>query len=349
MQPIKIENKTIGEGQPVFIIAEAGVNHNGSLKTALDMVNAAKESGADAIKFQTFKSESIVTVDTPSATYQKKNTDSEETQLEMLRRYELKEDDFKELKRYCMESGIIFLSTAHTDDIIDFLDNLVPAHKTGSGDLTNIPLLRKIAEKKKTMIVGTGMATMDEVRESLNAIHDEGNNDVVLLHCTTSYPCEPSDANLMAIKTMKDELGCLVGYSDHTTSTITPSVAVALGAVVIEKHFTLDNNMPGPDHKASLNPAKLKDMIQNVRLTETLLGKGLKKPCQSELENISFIRKSLVAARDIKKGETIDTNNITIKRPGTGMKPASLYEIDRKKKAKNDIKKDTLIKEEDIE
>src|SRR3989338_1215755 len=232
---IDIGKHEIGEGKPCFIIAEAGVNHNGNLNLAKNLVDAAFNAGADAVKFQTFRSENLATEKASRAKYQEENVGGSETQLQMLKKLELDYNDFKSLKKYCDVKGIIFLSTPHTDDAIDFLDRLVPAFKIGSGDLTNIPFLKEVAKKHKPMILGTGMATMEEVKEALNAIYEERNRDVIMLHCTTNYPCPRNEVNLRAMETMMEELDCLVGYSDHTLGIDVAQMAAKLGAVVIEK------------------------------------------------------------------------------------------------------------------
>lgn len=344
---IKIGKKILGYEKPCFIIAEAGVNHNGDIKLAKKLIDAAKEAGVDAIKFQTFKAENLVTKEASMAEYQEKNIGKTETQQEMLKKLELDYNAFKELKNYCDEKGIIFLSTPHTNDTVDFLDNLVPAYKIGSGDLTNIPFLKNIAAKQKLMILGTGMSTIKEVLETVEAIKSKGNNQIILLHCTTNYPCQEKDVNLRAMQTIKNVTNCIIGYSDHTTSTITPAVAVALGAKVIEKHFTLDKNLPGPDHKASLKPEELKQMVQNIRFTETILGLEEKKPTESEKKIMKVIRKSIVAAQDIAKGTIITKDLLIIKRPNTGIKPKFMGGVVGKITIK-DIKHDQIISWEDI-
>lgn len=348
IQKIKIHNKFIGRGEPCFIIAEAGVNHNGDIRLAKKLIDVASECKCDAVKFQTFKAEEVVTRNAKRASYQIKNIGGDETQQEMLRKYELNYDDFLELKKYCDEKNIIFLSTPHSMDAIDFLEDLVPAYKFGSGDLTNIPALEYAAKKGKPMILSTGMATMDEVKEALNAIYSQGNKDVVVLHCTTNYPCSFEEVNLRAMQTMEKELNCLVGYSDHTLGIVVPIMAVSMGAVVIEKHFTLDKNLQGPDHKASLEPDELKEMVKAIRNAEKAFGSGIKKATESEKEIMKVVRKSIVARVDIKRGSTITEDMLTIKRPGIGLAPKYFREIIGKK-AKVDIKKDELIKFEDFE
>jgi N,N'-diacetyllegionaminate synthase len=252
----------IGIGKPCFIIAEAGVNHNGDMKLAKELVDAAVLAGVDAVKFQTFKSEDLVTESAQMAEYAKKNTGKEESQLAMLRRLELKNEDFIELKKYCDKKGIMFLSTAHTADAVNVLNPLMPAFKIPSGDATNIPFLAAVAKKKKPMIVSTGMADLKEVALAVATIKKQGNSKIILLHCTTNYPCPLDQVNLRAMLTLGKEFKLPIGYSDHTEGIWVSVMAVVMGATVIEKHFTLDKDMPGPDHKASLDPQELKEMVE---------------------------------------------------------------------------------------
>lgn len=348
MKKIKIQNRFIGEDERVFVIGEAGVNHNGDINLAKKLIDAAKDAGCDSVKFQTFKAEGVVTENAERAGYQVKNIGGDETQQDMLKKYELNYHDFIELKDYCDEKRIIFLSTPHSEDAIDFLENLVPAYKFGSGDLTNIPALEYTAKKGKPMIIGTGMATIDEVKEALNVIYAQGNKEVIMLHCTTNYPCSLEEVNLRAMQTMREELDCLVGYSDHTNGIIVPVMAVAMGACVIEKHFTLDKNLPGPDHKASLEPDELKEMLNAIRDAEKALGSEIKGPAESEKEIMKVARKSIVAKVDIQKGTAITKGMLSIKRPGNGLEPKYINKIIGKK-AKVDIKSDKLIKFEYFE
>ncbi len=350
---MKIVDKEIGKEKPVFVIAEAGVNHNGKIELAKKLIEAAKDAGADAIKFQTFKTEDLVTEKTDMASYQKINLKKQESQKSMLKKLELDYNVFKELKNYCDKKEIIFLSTPHTEDAVDFLDSLIPAFKVGSGDLTNIPLLKKIAKKGKPIILGTGMGTLDEVKEAADAIKSEGNNEIVLLHCTTNYPCKNEEVNLRAMKTIEKETNCLAGYSDHTLGIEVSLMAAKLGAVLVEKHFTLDKNMEGPDHKASLEPWELKELIKRLRnkdypeLNETILGSEEKRPTESEVKISEFIRKSVVAKADINKGEKITKDILIVKRPGTGIKPKDINKVIGKITSK-DIKKDELILWSDV-
>jgi len=338
---IKIKNRIISKNHPCFIIAEAGVNHNGKLKLAKKLVDVAKKAGVDAVKFQTFKAKNLVSKNTEMANYQKKNTGKKESQFEMLRRLELHNRNFIKLKKYCNKKRIIFLSTPHTESAVDLLNNLVPAYKIGSGDLTNSPLLKKIAQKKKPIILSTGMATLKEVEEAVNTIMPI-NKKLILLHCTTNYPCPLEEVNLRAMLTLKKEFNLLVGYSDHTSGIIVPTIAVAMGATVIEKHFTLDKNLPGPDHKASLEPKELKEMVKAIRNVEKILGTGEKNPTNSEKKIRRIIRKSIVAKIDIPKNTIIKKNMLIIKRPGTGINPKQIDKIIGKKTKKNIVQNELI-------
>jgi len=342
MKTVKIANKLVGEGQPTFIIAEAGVNHNGKIELAKKLVQIAVDAGADAVKFQTYKSEGVVATGVDSADYAKKNIGKNISQINMIKSLELSYNDFEKLKDYCNKKNIIFLSTPHSFDAIDFLEDLVPAYKFGSGDITNIPTLKHTAKKGMPIILGTGMSTLDEVKHAINAIKSEGNEQIIALHCTTSYPCAIDDVNLLAMKKMQNELDCLVGYSDHTLGITVPIIATAMGATVIEKHFTIDKNLPGPDHKASLEPDELKNMVKEIRNTEKILGGFEKKPTKSEKKLMKYVRKSIVAKQDIEKGSIIDESMVVIKRPGTGLNPSNIVKIIGKK-AKQDIAKDEIF------
>jgi len=339
---MKIKNKTIGEKEPCFIIAEAGVNHNGKLDLAKKLVDIAVDAGADAVKFQTFKAEDVSTNNADIARYAKKTVGENIKQVPLLKKLSLEYDDFKTIKEYCDKKGIIFLSTPHSFDAVDFLENLVPAYKFGSGDITNIPVLKHAAKKGKPIILGTGMSTLEEVKNAINSIKSEGNKQIIALHCTTNYPCQLKEVNLNAMKTMRDKLDCLVGYSDHTQGVTVPIMATSLGAVIIEKHFTFDRNLPGPDHKASLEPDELKKMVKEIRNAEKALGSFNKKPTQSEKETMKFIRKSIFSIVDIPKGYIITKDMLAIKRPGNGLNPKYIDKIIGKK-AKIDIKKEEII------
>jgi len=348
MNHIKISDRTIGKNHPCFIVAEAGINHNGKLELAKKLIDEAVDAGVDAVKFQTFKSEGVVTDKGDTAAYAKKNIRKDIKQIEMIKSLELNYDDFKKLKKYCDRKHIIFLSTPHSFDAIDFLDDLVPAFKFGSGDLKNIPALQHAAKKGKPMILGTGMATLREVKEAVDSIKATGNNQVVALHCTTNYPCPFEEVNMNAMKTMQRELEYLVGYSDHTMGLTTPIMAATLGAVVIEKHFTLDRTLTGPDHKASLEPQELKNMVTEIRNVEKSLGSFKKRPTCSEKKIMKNIRKSIVAKRNIKKDEIIKREMLECKRPNTGIDPSELNNIIGKKAIVN-IKKDENLKFEMVE
>jgi len=343
---IKIAGKIISD-EKCFIIAEAGINHNGNFKLAKKLVDEAKKAGADAVKFQTFKTENLISEKTRLADYQKENLKEKINQFEMLKKYELKKDDFSKLKEYSDSKGIIFLSTPHSNESIDFLDSLVPAYKIGSGDLNNHPFLKIIAGKNKPIILSTGMATLKEIKEAVNVIRRGGNNHIIVLHCTTSYPCPLEDVNLLVIKELKEKLKLPIGYSDHTSGIITPIIARSLGAVVIEKHFTLNKNFPGPDHKASLEPKQLKKMVEEIRKTELILGSKEKKPTKKEEKIKKLVRKSIFVAEKIEKGEKITRKKLSIKRPGNGIEPKFLEKIIGKISLKS-LKKGHLLSFKDL-
>lgn len=312
----------------VFIIAEAGVNHNGSFELAKKLIDKAVWAGADCVKFQTFKSENCISVYAEKANYQKKTTDANESQLDMVRKLELSYNQFRELRNYCNQKGIMFLSTPFDLESIDFLAELgVKTWKIPSGEITNYPFLRAIGKKKESVIMSTGMCTMEDVHAAVKVLKDFGTTDITLLHCTTEYPAPYDSVNLKAMLTLQKEFGCKVGYSDHTNGIEIPVAAVAMGAAVIEKHFTLDKNMEGPDHKASLEPDELKQMVQSIRNVESALGNGVKQPSDAEKKNIAIARKSIVAKCEIKKGDIFTEENITAKRPGNGISPMQWNEI----------------------
>ncbi|MBI2627884.1 MAG: N-acetylneuraminate synthase [Candidatus Niyogibacteria bacterium] len=341
---IIIGKKRIGKDYPVFIIAEAGVNHNGSLQIALKLVDAAAKAGADAIKFQTFKAEQVATPESKMASYQKKNIGKQESQLEMLKKLELKEDFYAPIIKRCHEKNIIFLSTPHGGfESVDFLKSLnVPAFKFGSGDINNFPVLEYAAKFNKPMIIGAGMASMKEAACAIAAIQKAGNKKIIVLHSTSNYPTFPFEVNLRAMQTMMKELGVLVGYSDHTLGIQIPIMAATLGASIIEKHFTLDRKMSGPDHKASLEPKELRAMVKAIRDVEIIMGSHVKQPVASEKKHKLLARKSIVAAGNIKKGVKIKENMLAIKRPGKGTEPRFWNKIIGKKTKKN-LKKDQFI------
>ena len=326
----------------ITIIAEAGVNHNGSLELAKRLALEAKEAGADIVKYQTFVPENLVSRRAEKAEYQKAAT-GEGSQLSMLQKLSLSKEDFMELHSYCKEIGICFLSTPFDLESIDFLDSLqMPMWKIPSGEITNLPYLIKIANTGKPVILSTGMSTMGEVKDAVNILKENGTSEITLLHCTTEYPAPYKDVNLLAMKLMWDELGLPMGYSDHTPGIEISIAAAAVGAVVIEKHFTLDNNMKGPDHKASLSPDELKEMIRCIRNVEISLGSGNKIPMESERKNMPIARKSIVAKKSIRKGEIFTEDNLTVKRPGNGISPMKWFDV-LGQAAARDFEEDELI------
>jgi len=329
-----------------IIIAEAGVNHNGSIELAKKLIDVAAEAGADFVKFQTFKAETLVTQTADKAEYQKEITDTDESQFEMIKKLELDRKTHEELIDYCKQIDIQFLSTAFDNDSIDLLDELnIPLFKIPSGEITNLPYLRHIGKMGKPIIMSTGMSTLDEVRNALNILIESGaeKEQITILHCNTEYPTPMKDVNLKAMLTIKDELGVNIGYSDHTLGIEVAISAVAMGATVIEKHFTLDRNMPGPDHAASIEPEELKAMVTAIRNIEKAMGDGEKKPSSSETKNISVARKFIVAKMSIKKGELFTEENLTVKRPGTGVSPMG-WDTVIGKAASSDYEMDDLIR-----
>ncbi len=338
---VRLGNREIGEGQPVFIIAEAGVNHNGNVKLARKMIDVAQKAGADAIKFQTFKTEELVVPNAPKARYQKLSTPGR-FQFEMLKKLELSESEFEGLFHYCKRKKIIFLSTPFDFSSADFLYKLgVPAFKIGSGDLTNLPLLRHIANYGKPMILSTGMATLQEVKEAVVTVYSVGNKKIILLHCTSNYPTRYEDVNLRILDTLR-KFNTPIGYSDHTAGLEVAVAAVAKGVCIIEKHFTLDKNLPGPDHKASLEPGELKKMVNAIRNTERAMGHSIKRPVQNEREISKIARKSIIANKAIPKGTRITRDMLAIKRPGTGIEPKCLSQL-LGKRTKKFIGKDHVL------
>lgn len=305
----------------VYIIAEAGVNHNGKLDLALKLVDIAKSAGADAVKFQTFSADRLVTKTASKADYQKQSTDKSQTQFEMLKTLELSQSDFIRLKEYCDQCGIEFLSSPFDVKSIYFLNDLVKRWKVPSGEITNYPYLVEIAKTGKPVILSTGMSTLLEVEQAVGLLQKCGTDDIILLQCNTQYPTPYEDANLNAMVTLRDHFRLAAGYSDHTLGIEIPIAAAAMGASVIEKHFTLDKELEGPDHKASLEPDELIQMVRSIRNVEKAFGDGKKEPSASERKNIDIARKSIVAARNIKRGETFTEDNLAAKRPGNGISP----------------------------
>ncbi len=328
-----------------LIIAEAGVNHNGSIELAKQLIDVAASAGADYVKFQTFKAEKIASKSASKASYQQKSTSASESQLDMLKKLELSEAAHHELIEYCQQKNIRFLSTAFDLDSIDLLQSLgIQLGKIPSGEITNLPYLRKMAQSFKQLILSTGMTEMDELRAAIDVLIHEGcdKNKLTVLHCNTEYPTPFEDVHLNAMLTIRDQLGVTVGYSDHTPGIEVPVAAVALGATVIEKHFTLDRSMEGPDHKASLEPEELIQMVTAIRHIEKALGNPDKKPSPSEIKNKVIARKSIVAARNIQAGEAFTERNLAVKRPGSGISPMQWDNVIGKK-APRDFREDELI------
>lgn len=326
----------------VYIIAEAGVNHNGSFELACKLVDAAKNAGVDCIKFQTFKSENLVSNSAQKAEYQK-DTTGDGSQVDMLKKLELTYNEFIKLKSYCDKVGICFLSTPFDFDSIEFLNTIdMPFWKIPSGEITNYPYLVALAKTGKPIVMSTGMCDMREIGDAINVLKINGAKNIKLLHCNTEYPTPFDDVNLKAMLTIKDAFGLDVGYSDHTKGIEVPIAAVALGATIIEKHFTLDRTMQGPDHIASLEPDELAKMVQCIRNIENALGNGEKTPSLSEKKNIAVARKSIVANRNIKLGEILSADNLTVKRPGNGISPMRWNEVIGTT-AVRDFEKDELI------
>lgn len=327
----------------VFIIAEAGVNHNGSIELAKKLIDKASEAGADAVKFQSFKAEKLVTKNAQKAEYQKVTTGKEENQFEMIKRLELDYEKHKELANYCKSRGIMFLSSPFDLESIDLLNNLsLEIFKIPSGEITNLLYLRKIGSLRKKVILSTGMSTLGDIEKAIEILKTSGTTDITVLHCNTEYPTPMKDVNLNAMNTIKEAFKVEVGYSDHTLGIEVPIAAVALGATVIEKHFTLDKTMEGPDHRASLEPNELKEMVRCIRNIEKAIGDGVKRLTESESKNINIVRKSIVACRDINKGEVLTEENLTIKRPGDGISPMRWDEVIGKV-ANRDYEEDEMI------
>ncbi len=330
----------------VFIIAEVGINHNGSINLAKKLINVASKAGADAVKFQTFKTENVVVKNAKKANYQKNDNEKNQSQFELIKKLELSANTYKKLINYCKKKKILFLSSPFDLDSIDLLNNLgLKTIKVPSGEITNLPFLKKLGKLNKKIILSTGMANMNEIKDALNVLIKAGTpkKKITVMHANTQYPTPMKDVNLKSMLTIGKTFNVKFGYSDHTLGIEVPIAAVALGAKCIEKHITLDCNMPGPDHKASLEPNELKLMIQAIRNTEKALGSKIKKPSKSEYPNIKIVRKSLVASREIKKGEIFSDKNLTAKRPGDGLSPFKITKLLGKKSLKN-FKKDQKIK-----
>ena len=325
---VTVGDRVIGAGAPVFIVAEAGVNHNGDVALARELIDVAADAGADAVKFQTFHAPALVSREAPKAAYQRETTGGGESQLDMLRRLELGLAEHADLKAHCAKRGVMFFSAAFDDASADALESLgVQLFKLPSGELTNLPLVRRLAAKRRPIIVSTGMATMDEVARALAAIREAGDPAVALLHCLSAYPAPAAEMNLRAMDQLRDRFGCPVGLSDHTIGIAVALAAVGRGAAIIEKHFTVDKRWPGPDHRASLDPRELAEMVRGIREVESALGDGDKRPMPSELDTRRVARKSVVAARPIAAGQRLTPDLVAVKRPGTGISPAELPRV----------------------
>lgn len=331
-----------------FVIAEIGVNHNGELDLAKKLIDVAAEAGADAVKFQTFNAEQLATRSVAKAEYQKNNDGAEGSQLEMLKKLELSTPDLAACKAHCESAGIRFLSTPFSEDAADLLQDLgVDGFKVSSGDLTHLPFLKHMAAKKLPMIISTGMGTMGEIEDAVKAIEEAGDPPLGILHCVSNYPAAPGEANLSAMDTIAKAFGRATGWSDHTEGDAISIAAIARGARILEKHYTLDRSLPGPDHAASLEPGELQQLIASLRSVEAAIGDGVKRPQPSELNTAKVARRSIVSAKDIKAGEALDMTSLTFKRPGTGL-PPKMIELLTGRVAARDIPADTVISLEDV-
>ena len=318
----------MGSGNPCFVIAEAGVNHNGDVGLAHKLIDVAADAGVDAVKFQTFEPEKLAAPEAPKATYQSQNIGGEGNQLEMLRGLVLPKAAYEELMKHAAEKGLLFLSTPFEQDSSDFVEQIgIPAFKISSGDLTNHPFIKYVAAKGRPLLLSTGMATMQQVEAAVKVVEESGNPPLALFHCVTNYPTDPADCNLRVMETMRKRFGVPVGWSDHTVGIDISVAAVALGADVLEKHFTLDHNMPGPDHVASLEPDELKAMMKAIRRVESALGDGKKQPKPCEIEIAAAATKSLYWKKDLQAGAKVEASNVTAMRPGTGISPDKLSQL----------------------
>lgn len=350
MNRIKIsKNRFIGDNEPCFIIAEAGINHNGDINIAKKMVDEAKKCGVDAIKFQTFKAEEFISDINELFTYKSEGNDVTESMFEMFKRYELTKEEWIELAEYCMKSDIVFFSTPQNPSDLDFLMSIVdlPVIKIGADDLTNLELISYYASKGKPMIISAGMAYISEIEDAVEAIRNEKNNNLIILHCVSSYPADAEEVNLKKMNTIKQAFEVITGFSDHTIGTIASVGAVTLGAKVIEKHFTLNKSMPGPDHWFSSDIEEINKLVKDIRYIEKAFGNSQVKPTLKELENRKIGRRSIIAACFIKKGEMINRDDLSFKRPGTGIPPKYINFIVNKI-SKRDIEKDEIFRLEDI-
>lgn len=345
---IRIGTKTIDANSPVFIIAEIGVNHNGDLDLAKTMVTEAKRCGADCVKFQTFKADRVVTHDAPKAHYQMHTTNPEQSQLKMLEAVELSHEQHRQIMAHAKNEDLVFMSTPYNREDVDFLEGLdVPAYKLASISCAEPSFIEYVAATGKPVILSTGMATLSEVDGAVRALRNTGNHQVIVLQCTTNYPSRVEDANIRAMVTMGDALSTWVGYSDHTENDIACIMSVALGARLIEKHFTTDQHLPGPDHSSSSTPDAFCNLVSRIRQAEQILGDGLKQPCEIEITNSTGMRRSLVAASNIEKNAIITDEMITLKRPATGMNPSLYHHVIGKRAAKH-LARDKQITMDDI-
>ena len=345
---MEIAGRSIGQGHPCFFIAEAGVNHNGNIENAKRLIDIAVASKADAVKFQTFKADLLAVPDAPKAEYQTITTSEKESQTDMLRQLELPREAFQELQSYCKSQNIIFLSSPFDESSVDLLSDLdVPAYKIPSGETINLPLLKHIANKQKPIILSTGMSYLEEVNTAVDTIFATGNHDIMLLHCTSNYPAEPSDINLNAMTTLKNHFSLPIGFSDHTTGLEIPLAAVAMGACIIEKHFTLDKTLAGPDHRASLEPKELKNLIASIRNIELSFGNGIKAPAASELSNRHIIRKSIYLNADKVAGEILLESDLVSMRPAGGIYPSEIPNIIGKRLVKS-LNQGTMLTWDDV-
>lgn len=335
-------------GRPCFIIAEAGVNHNGDIKKAIELIDIAASAGADAVKFQTFRAEDLVTASAPKAEYQQRATGNEQSQFEMLKALELTFDDFKTLFDHCQTKGIEFMSTPFDEASADELERIgMTTFKIPSGELTNHPLIRHVALKQKPVILSTGMANLEEVHQAVEVLRSTGNQNFQLLHCVSDYPADPATVNLLAMQTMRERFQIHVGLSDHTLGIHIPIAAVAMGASCIEKHYTLDKSLLGPDHQASLDPTELHQMVKQIREVEAAFGNGVKAPTEAERKTALVARRSIVLARDLHANHTITKEDLILRRPGTGLPPADLpYLIGEV--TNKPLPKDHLISKDDL-
>lgn len=341
MRKLKIANRLVGDGEPCFIVAEIGMNHNGDANLAKSIIKAAKDAGADAVKFQIFTAEKLISKETK--TYGVTDESMPKTQLEMYKRFELTKDEYKELKKLTISLDLIFFASVFDEENVELAEDIgVELYKIASCDITHIDLIRYIARKGKPVVLSTGMSSMEEIKDAVTAIEEEGNDKIILLHCISSYPAELEDCNLGSINTLREEFNFPIGYSDHTVGNIAPMISVALGSSMLEKHFTLDKSLPGVDHYLSADPKEFKEMVEKVRMTERIMGSGIKEPTKSEAETKKLARRSIIAKVDISKGAVITADMLIIKRPGTGVAPKHTKEIIGRE-TKEDISKDEII------